>query len=98
MELREVILAVKEKNLTKTQLENYRDDLANIFAEMQFELAEIRKAKALYWLSDKKETDIATERAWAVTKQGQREIELSHYAKATEKILSSLKSRLYSVY
>jgi hypothetical protein len=99
MKLADLIKAVNEKGLTKTQLEEYRDDMANVYALMQLELAEIRKEKALYWLGDnKKETDIATERAWAASARGQREIELAHYCKATEKILSSLKSRLYSTY
>lgn len=98
MELRDLIIAVKEKNLSTEQIEAYRDELVNLFALMQLELADIRKAKALYFIDKKLETDRATERAWAVTKEGQREIELSHYSKATEKILSSLKSRLYKLY
>ena len=98
MKLLELILAVKEKNLTKTQLEEYRDDLANLFAQMQFELAEIRKKKAAYWLEQPQKTDVATRRYWEASHDGGREIELSHYSKATEKILSSLKSRLYNVY
>lgn len=98
MKLLELIKAVNDKQLTKEQLEEYRDNIVNLFAQMQFELAEIRKAKAVYFLEKREKTDIATERNWQVTKEGQREIELSHYSKATEKILSSLKSRLYSLY
>lgn len=98
MLLRDLILAVNEKNLSKDQIEAYRDELSNLFALMQLELSDVRKAKAIYFIDNKAESDKATERAWAVTKEGQREIELSHYAKATEKILSSLKSRLYQVY
>lgn len=98
MKLVELIKAVKEKSLTKTQLEAYRDDLANLSAQMQFELADIRKLKAVYLVENFKDSNVATERAWAVTQKGQREIELSHYAKATETILSSLKARLYNIY
>ena len=98
MQLKELLLAINEKRLTKQQLEVYSDDLANLYALMQLELADIRKEKALYWLSDKKESDKATERSWAVTAKGQREIELSHYCKAVEKVLSSLRSRIYSTY
>lgn len=98
MKLLELIKQVNEKQLTKDQLEKYRDDLANLFAQMQFEMADLSKAKAIYFVEKREKTDIGTERAWAVTKEGQREIELSHYCKATEKILSSLKSRLYSIY
>jgi hypothetical protein len=98
MKLSELIQAVNERGLTKTQLEEYRDDMANVYARMQIELAEIRKAKALY--DFEQQSDKATERAraWAASTKGLREIELAHYCKATEKLLSSLKSRLYSTY
>lgn len=98
MKLKELLLKVNEKQLSKEQIEAYRDELANLFALMQLELADLRKAKAIYFIEKREKTDVATERNWAVTKEGQREIELSHYCKAVEKILSSLKSRLYSVY
>ena len=98
MTLPELIQAVKEKNLSKDQLEAYRDDLSNLYALMQLELADIRKAKAL-WIFDSQEKSMAAkEVAWSASLQGQREIELSHWCKGSEKILSSLKSRLYSVY
>jgi hypothetical protein len=98
MKLRDLIIAVNEKNLTKTQLEEYRDDMANVYALMQLELADIRKEKALYEFGH--QSDKATERArsWAASQKGLREIELAHYCKAVEKLLSSLKSRLYSTY
>ncbi len=98
MKLLDLIKQVNEKNLTKDQLEEYRDDMANLFAQMQFELAEVKKAKAIYFIENKLESDKATERAWQATKKGLREIELSHYSKGTEKMLSSLKARLYQVY
>lgn len=98
MKLHEIISAVKEKHLSKDQLENYRDDLANVAAMMQLEIADLEKKEALYFLAEHKETDIATKRAWKATIDGQRLIELEHYYKAAQTILSSLKSRLYNVY
>jgi len=98
MKLLELIKKVNEKNLSKDQLENYRDDLSNLFAQMQFEIAEIRKEKAIYFIEKREKTDKETERRWQATIRGLREIELSHYCKATEKILSSLKARLYNIY
>ena len=98
MKLIEVIKAVKEKNLPKDKLEEYRDDLSNLAAEMQFEMADLKKEEAIYFMEHRQDTDVATKRAWRITKSGQRLIELSHYYKATEKILSSLKSRLYDRY
>lgn len=98
MKLLELIKAVNEKRLSKDELEDYRDQLSSLFAQMQFELADIRKEKAIYFIEHKEKTDIGTERNWQVTKSGLREIELSHYCKGTEKLLSSLKGRLYQVY
>lgn len=98
MQLKELIEAVKEKNLTKTQLETYRDDMSSLFSLMQMELADIRKAKALYMFSSELKTVSAKEVAWNASDKGLREIELSHYSKACEKMLSSLKSRLYQIY
>jgi len=104
--LKELILAVKEKSLTKDQLENYRDEMSNLFAQMQFELADIEKEKALYFETVKNEfvmsknqmSDISIKRAWQSTKSGLREIELKRYCLATKEMLSSLKSRLYIIY
>jgi hypothetical protein len=98
MTILELIRKVKEQNLSKDQLEDYRDQMSSLFAEMQIELAEVRKTKALYFVEKKIKTDKETERNWQITKEGLREIELSHYSKALEKLLSSLKSRLYNVY
>ena len=49
MKLHELILAVKEKNLSKEQLEDYSDQMSNLFAEMMLELADVEKEKAIYF-------------------------------------------------
>lgn len=101
MKLLELFKAVKEKTLTKEQLEAYRDELASVYADMQFEMADIRKLKAVYFVEKRQDlatSDKAMERNWQATPEGLREIELTHYIKGTEKILSSLKSRLYGMY
>lgn len=107
--LRSIIEKVNEKNLTKDQLEQYHSDIVKVYALFHEEIAEIRKVKALYFMDNRysataagtappKRSDKETERMWQVTEKGQREIELSHWLKATEKLLGSLKNRLYSVY
>lgn len=98
MNLRTLLEAVKEKNLSKDALEAYRDDLSNLYAAMQLELADVRKAKALFMFESALKTVASKEIAWSADPRGQREIELSHYSKGVEKVLSSLKSRLYNVY
>lgn len=99
--LKELIIAVQEKNLSKDQLEDYRDNMANISARMFLEMADIdiEKKEAIFFSEkDPKETDVSTKRHWQVTTEGLRQIELKNYIKACDKLLSSLKSRLYSAY
>ncbi len=95
--LRDIIQKVSEKQLSRPQLEEYHDDIVKVYAMFQDEIAEVRKAKALYWMDNPEKTDKGTERKWQVTEKGQREIELSHWIKATEKLLGSLKIRIYNL-
>lgn len=99
MKLIELIQAVKEKNLSKDQLENYRDELSGLFAQMQLEMANLEKEEA-YFLSMKKQDESVAQIkiAWKATNSGQRLIELKRYALACKELLNSLKSRLYSIY
>ena len=48
MTLRDLITAIKEKDLTKEQLEAYRDEMSHVYAEMQMEMAELEKEEALF--------------------------------------------------
>lgn len=99
MTLQELIISVKEKNLSKDQLENYRDELSGLFAQMQLEMADLEKAEAIYlenW--EEQMTAVARKNKWKATQQGQRLIVLKRYCLATKEMLNSLKSRLYSIY
>lgn len=98
MKLKELIESVREKSLTKDQLENYRDDLSGLFAQMMIEMAEIQKEKAMFIENHDAPTDIAKKRKWAVTPKGQREIELKAYSSATKEMLTSLRNRLFNFY
>ncbi len=99
MKLRELIDAVKEEKLTKDQLEDYRDDMSELFADMQIEMAELEKTEARF-LDDKGDGLSVAQRKvmWKATTPGQRLIELKRYCLATKEMLNSLKSRLYSIY
>lgn len=98
MKLEELFKKVREKELSREALEEYRDDLVGLFGQMSIETADLKKKEAIYFLENKKETDVATRRAWDSTKEGQRLIELRYYCKATEKLISSLKDRIYKLY
>lgn len=103
MTINDLILAVKEKNLSKDDLEDYRDQMSNLFAQIQMELADLEKEEAIFmgeWsLTDNKETTVARKKVnWKATKSGQRIIELKRYALALKELLNSLKSRLFNFY
>lgn len=98
MNLRQLIEDVNEKNLTKDQLEKYHSDVIYVGNLMELEIAEIEKEGALFLDSSKEPTDIAKKRKWKATEKGQREIELRRYLRVVQKLLSSLKSRLYNFY
>lgn len=97
--LKDLIVAVKEQNLTKEQLEAYRDQMSHLYADMQMELAILEKTGALF-LNNKSEDESVAEWKirWKATETGQREIVLKRYCLATKELLNSLKSRLYSIY
>ena len=99
IQLKDLIIAVKEKTLSKDQLENYRNDMSQVFAEMQIEMAELEKEEALF-MNEKFLLDSVAERKvrWKGTPSGQRLIVLKRYSLATKELLNSLKSRLYSIY
>lgn len=100
MKLQELILAVKEKNLDKESLENYRDQMSHLYAEMQLEMADLEKSEALFMDDPIHEELSVAERKvrWKAYPSGQRLIILKRYCLATKELLNSLKSRLYSIY
>lgn len=94
--------AVQEKNLTRQQLEDYHSELTNLYALFHLEMADAEKAEALYIESchqmTPEKTDISIKRTWNSSHKGQRLIELKHHTKALEKLLSSVKNRIYAIY
>lgn len=97
MQLSELIISVKEKNLTKEQIEAYRDQISGLYAQMQMEMAELEKEEALFM--EKQDGTVARSKViWKATTSGQRLIVLKRYERATKELLNSLKSRLYSIY
>ena len=95
--LKDLIVSVKEKNLSKDQLEGYRDELSGLYAEMNMEMADIEKEEALFM--EKTDTTVARAKViWKATPSGQRLIVLKRYCLATKELLNSLRSRLYSIY
>ena len=99
MKLENLIIAVKENNLSKDQLENYQQEMSNVLAQMLFETATIEKEEALYMNGKSQEESVANRKiTWKASEKGQRLIVLKRYIEATKVLLNSLKSRLYSIY
>jgi hypothetical protein len=102
MRLEELIKSVKERNLSKDQLEDYRDELSILYANLQLEMAELEKQEALFLdqeqNSENKPSVAQSKINWKATTYGQRLIVLKRYCLATKELLNSLKSRLYSIY
>lgn len=98
MKLIDLFHAVKEESLTKDQLEHYRNELCSLYAEMKLEFADLEKAEAMYLLNVDAPNWTAKKANWKGTPHGQRMITLKNYLGATNKVIDSLKSRLYSIY
>ena len=100
MKLTDLILAVKEQNLSKDALENYRDELSSLYAQMQMEMAELEKEEATFMADPIFEKDSVAQKKinWKSTESGLRLIVLKRYCLAIKELLNSLKSKLYSIY
>jgi hypothetical protein len=99
MRLEELLKSVREENLTKTQLESYRDSLAQLFAELQLEMAELEKEEAMFMNGKSPDQSVADRKIqWKVQPSGQRLIVLKRYATATRTMMTSLRDRLFNYY
>lgn len=93
----EVIQKVREQNLTKTELENYFDEISVLLAEMLIEASELEKEEALFLANrEQGESVISKKVEFKATTAGQRLIVLKRYISATKTLLASIKNRIYS--
>lgn len=96
MTLKDLIVSVKEKNLSKEQLEGYADQLSALFAQMCLEVAELEKQEAMTMNDLIDDMSVAQKKIfWKATKEGQRLIELKRYLLATKELINSTKSRVF---
>lgn len=92
--LTDLLLKVKEQNLTKEQAQEYYDDMVNLHSMMELEISELEKKSALFMDRFPDEiSGVERERKWKVTPEGQREIELKHFLRIATKQIKSLYSR-----
>ena len=97
MTLKETLAAVKDKKLSKEQIEDFYGDLTHLYSSVCLELSDLKKKEAFYFIDHKAESDVATKRLWRVTPEGQRMIELEMYKNVIPRELASLKNRIYAL-
>jgi len=97
MKLQELLIQIKEQNLSKDKLESLRDSMVDVFSQMKLEIAGLQKEEAMF-LNGQDGTVVSKKVAWNATVSGQRLIELKRYCEALKPQIDNLKSRLYSIY
>lgn len=98
MNLQDLILAVREENLTKSQLESYHLALCNLKAELKQEFGVLKKEEALYLLGRKDESVASRKIAWGASERGQRRYEVESDIGSVNALLEGTKARLFSIY
>lgn len=96
-QLEQLVLAVKEEKLNKTQLEDYYTAISNLHVDIILARAKEEKLEALYMAGKGQEESVANRRVtFRATESGQRLIELKAQVEVTKTLLASIKSRIYS--
>lgn len=94
---RELITLVKDENLPKEKLEQYRDKIIEVVAEMQMELAELQKSEALFMGAKKDGQSVADRKIeWKVTPDGLRLIDIKNFLSTGKILIKGLQNRVYS--
>ncbi len=98
MKISALAKAVKEKNLTRDQLEDYFTELSSLAAEMEERMGELEKKEAIYLNDCGEKTRSGAETKWNATSEGQEAITLKHNLRGLSKLISSVKHRVIAVY
>jgi len=96
MTLKELIISIDDKTLSKEALEEYRDNLCSVYSKLQLEASDLEKLEAIFMSQKDKDTSVAeTKIHWRGSTEGLRLIEVKRYLLASKEMISSLKSRIY---
>jgi len=97
--LQQLMIDVKEQNLSKDQLEHYHSELCNLKAQLRQELGKLKKEKGMFMLAREQGESIASRTvAWNGTPSGQRKFDVESYIGSTTDLIEGVKARLYSIY
>ena len=91
----ELLLLIKSDKLSKEQLEHYSDKLAELFADMQIEIANLEEQESLFMAKEIEKSVAQRKIEWKVTPSGLRLNLLKRWSVACSKIINSVKSRVY---
>lgn len=95
----ELMVSVREQNLSKDKLEHYHSELCNLKAQFKQELATLKKEKAMFIMGREQGESIASRTAsWEATKSGLRKFDIEGYIASTTSLIEGVKARLYNLY
>lgn len=94
----DTLLAVKDINLNKQQLEDYHKTLCELRGEMKMRMADVKKAKGLFMIQNPELSVAQRMINWKASELGQEESELVGKLGACSSNIESVKSRLYQIY
>lgn len=97
--LTQLLEAVKTKNLSKAQLEDYHADLIHLYSAVLIERSDLRKKEAFYFAEKMRDgaSDVSIKRMFRVTDDGQRLLELEAFKAILPKEIDSIKTRIYAL-
>ena len=96
--IKDIVIALKDKNLDKFQLEEWSSMLDILQAEKELELSDIEKQEAMFLANCGEKTRAGAETKWSASELGQKEIELKRNLRALSKLATSVKTRIYQRY
>ena len=96
MRLTDLFKEVEEKNLTKTQLEDYYSELSQLMSQIAMETADLQKKEAMFMTENAHKSVAQRKIEWNGTEAGQRLIDLKQFKIASGRVLDSIKTRIYA--
>lgn len=98
MTLAELIVKVKEQDLSKEMLEHYHSELCNLKAQLKQEMATLKKEEALYLLNRESGESVASRKiSWGASQSGQRKFDIEGYLGSVTALLSGVKTRIFAL-
>lgn len=96
--IQELMQVVKEKDLSKEQLESYYVELGNLKAMLNQKFAQLKKEEAIFLVNRNEGESVASVKIrWSATDSGQKKIQLEWDIKTIATLLDSVKTRIYSL-